>query len=96
MIYNSIFFNEGIFLTKSCELCTQIKTQQGAHQLLVHYKDIKETKYVLRILKYLTMNSDGGYYYQTKNDKEKVLLRKPECASILKYRHYFKEKKEIL
>ena len=94
-LLKSIFMNEGLFETKTCDICL-MKAIQGTHQLLVHYKDIKETKIILKILKNLTMNSSGSYYYKKNNDKEKVDIKKPECASLLKYYHYFKEKNEIL
>ena len=94
-LYKSIFINEGLFSTKSCNLCTPIKTAQGTRQLLVHYKNMQETKLILRVFKFLNLNPLGGYYYQSNYNKEKIFIEKPECSSLLKYRHYFKERQEI-
>lgn len=56
---------------------------------------MEETKLILRVFKFLALNPTGGYYYQSSNNKEKIFIEKPECSSLLKYRHYFKERQEI-
>ena len=95
-VFKSIFLGEGFLSTKSCDHCSAVDIAKNSTQLLVHYSNIADAKLVLRVTKLATLNltNTGAFYYQDDNN-QKIFLEKPECNSLLKYRHYFRDRQQI-